>query len=228
MIGKGYGQWCQVSHIIFPFSWVLGLVWDDYSIVNFCWSEAEPTPSNFLVTRNWTFVLGSGPKFFGSKKHPERMEMNGPKWPITTQLQDEAFVSNGRRVALQRAAGIWICDGDGWESKPWDCLKTSLVKPEVALVGILMNTTHVRVWLLYFFAPLRDTWMFVKSILFWRSFNKNALRDLQDPTLQWFKSTALDGHVPKSGVLNDHTSKVWVGGLMWKVGCMIWLELIIT
>ena len=144
MIGKGYGQWCQVSRIIFPFSWVLGLVWDDYSLV-------IPRPTNFLVTRNWTFLLGSGPKV--RLQETPRKDGDGRKWPITTELQDEAFVSNGRRVALQRAAGIWICDGDGWESKPWDCLKTSLVKPEVALVGILMNTTHVRVWLLYFFAP---------------------------------------------------------------------------
>ena len=144
-------KWCQVSHIIFPFFLLIGLVWDDYSIVNFCWSKAESTPSNFLVTRNWTFVLGSGPKV--RLQETPRKDGDGRKWPITTELQDEAFVSNGRRVALQRAAGIWIFEGDGWGSKPWDCLKTSLVKPEVALVGILMNTTHVRVWLLYFFAP---------------------------------------------------------------------------
>ena len=55
-------------------------------------------------------------------KHPETMEMDGngtfrkPMDPSRdrdallqlrfTELQDEAFVSNGRRVALQRAAGI--------------------------------------------------------------------------------------------------------------------------
>lgn len=144
MIGKGYGQWCQVSHIIFPFSWVLGLVWDDYSLV-------IPPSYQLFGHQELDFLLGSGPKL--RLQETPRKDGDGRKWPITTQLQDEAFVSNGRRVALQRAAGIWIFEGDGWGSKPWDCLKTSLVKPEVALAGILMNTTHVRVWLLYFFAP---------------------------------------------------------------------------